>query len=498
MRTEMEHILTLGPLSLESIDAIIKGNKRIVLGEDCIERVNENRAYLESKIAKDEKTVYGINTGFGSLCNTIIPQKELEDLQRNLVLSHSCGTGPTIPNHIARIVLLLKIKNLSLGCSGVRVSLIERLIEMYNEDVIPELFEMGSLGASGDLAPLAHLAATLLGEGSVFHKGEKISAKEALKVLGQEPFVLGAKEGLALLNGTQFSTGYALYEVLEANRLLSLANHTAAMSMDAFMCSKDPLDEDIHRVRNQEGQIAVASQIRMLLADSELAGDAKYSVQDPYSFRCVPQVHGASYDAIKYASQIVQREINAVTDNPNIFDKEDKILSGGNFHAQPIALALDFLAIALSELGSISERRTYIFLGANRELPPFLINDAGLNSGMMILQYTAASIASQNKQLCTPASIDSIISCNGQEDHVSMAANAGTKCYRVVQNLKSLIAIELILAAQAKDYREGKKSNLKIEKMHSDFRKVVPFIEVDMFSKDLIVGAESFVEQWNE
>lgn len=498
MKTETEHILTLRPLSLHEINEVIKENKIISLGEDCRNRVNENRAYLESKIAQDDKTVYGINTGFGSLCNTIIPQKGLEELQRNLVLSHSCGTGPTIPNHIAKIVLLLKIKNLSLGCSGVRVSLIERLIEMYNRDMIPELFEMGSLGASGDLAPLAHLAATLLGEGNVIFGGKKISAKEGLKILGQEPFILGAKEGLALLNGTQFSTGYALYGVLEANRLLSLANHTAALSMDAFMCSLDPLDEDIHRVRNQEGQMAVAQQIRILLKETQLAGHGKYSVQDPYSFRCVPQVHGASHDAIKYASNIIEREINAVTDNPNIFDREDKILSGGNFHAQPIALALDFLAIALSELGSISERRTYIFLGANRELPPFLINNAGINSGMMILQYTAASIASQNKQLCTPASIDSIISCNGQEDHVSMAANAGTKCYRVVQNLKSLIAIELILAAQAKDFRLGKKSGSKIENLHNDFRRNVPFLETDMYSKDLIVGAELFVEQWNE
>lgn len=498
MKIESEHLLTLEPLSLAKIDEIIQKNKRISLGQDCIKRVNENRAYLEAKIAQDDKTVYGINTGFGSLCNTIIPQKGLEDLQRNLVLSHSCGTGPAIPTQIAKIVLLLKIKNLSLGYSGVRVALIERLIGMYNADMIPELFEMGSLGASGDLAPLAHLAATLLGEGNVRYRGNKISAKEGLEILQEDPFVLGAKEGLALLNGTQFSTGYALHAVLEANRLLSLSNHTAAMSMDAFMCSIDPLDEDIHRVRNQKGQIEVASQIRSLLKDTELAGHGKYSVQDPYSFRCVPQVHGASHDAITYASDIVEREINAVTDNPNIFDKEDKILSGGNFHAQPIALALDFLAIALAELGSISERRTYIFLGANRELPPFLINNAGLNSGMMILQYTAASIASQNKQLCTPASVDSIISCNGQEDHVSMAANAGTKCYRVVQNLKSLIAIELILAAQAKDFREGKISGSRIQKMHSAFRIRVPFIESDMYSKDLIVGAEAFVEQWNE
>lgn len=495
---EIEHILTLAPLSLANINEVIRENKKIVLGQDCKDRVSENRAYLESKISQGDKTIYGINTGFGSLCNTVIPSKGLEDLQRNLVLSHSCGTGPAIPNHIAKIVLLLKIKNLSLGCSGVRVVLIERLIDMYNADMIPELFEMGSLGASGDLAPLAHLAATLLGEGFVMHKGNRISAKESLESLGENPFVLGAKEGLALLNGTQFSTAYALHGVIEANRLLSLANHTAAMSMDAFMCSIDPLDEDIHRVRNQEGQIAVARQIKLLLKDTELAGHGKYSVQDPYSFRCVPQVHGASHDAIKYASNIVEREINAVTDNPNIFDKEDKILSGGNFHAQPIALTLDFLAIALAEMGSISERRTYVFLGANRELPPFLISDAGINSGMMILQYTAASIASQNKQLCTPASIDSIISCNGQEDHVSMAANAGTKCYRVVQNLKSLIAIELILAAQAKDFREGKVSGSEIENMHAAFRANVPFIESDMYSKDLIIGAEYFVEHWNE
>ena len=497
MNHHTQHKLTLKPWTLTQISTIINDNQQIILGDDSKARVEENRLYLEDKIAQGNKVVYGINTGFGSLCDTIIPQKELELLQRNLVLSHSCGTGPAIPQHIAKIVLLLKIKNLSLGCSGVRVSLIERLIEMYNADMIPELFEMGSLGASGDLAPLAHLAATMLGEGFLYHKDEKISAQTGLDRLGVAQFVLGAKEGLALLNGTQFSTGYALYGVLEANRLLSLANHTAAMSMDAFMCSLDPLDGDIHRVRNQIGQINVAAEITKLLEGTQLAGQGKYSVQDPYSFRCVPQVHGASHDAIAYASDIVEREINAVTDNPNVFDKEDKILSGGNFHAQPIALALDFLAIALSELGSISERRTYVLLGASRELPAFLIEDAGLNSGMMILQYTAASIASQNKQLCTPASVDSIISCNGQEDHVSMAANAGTKCYRVVQNLRSLIAIELILAAQAKDFRIGKKSGSTIENMHASFRSTVPFIKSDMYSKDLIVGAEAFVEQWN-
>jgi len=497
MNNNNQHILGLEPLTLKQISDIIRNNNQVILGQDCIDRVTANRNYLEHRISEDNKTVYGINTGFGSLCNTIIPPKELEDLQRNLVLSHSCGTGPSIPHHIARIVLLLKIKNLSLGCSGVRVSLIQRLIKMYNEDMIPELFEMGSLGASGDLAPLAHLASTLLGEGYLYHNGKRIHAKECLDLLNEKPFVLGAKEGLALLNGTQFSSAYALYGVLEANRLMSLANHTAAMSMDSFMCSLDPLDENIHRVRNQTGQISVAAEIRDLLSDTQLAGHGMYSVQDPYSFRCVPQVHGASQDAIAYVSNIVVREINAVTDNPNIFDREDKILSGGNFHAQPIALALDFLAIALSELGSISERRTYVFLGANRELPPFLVDDAGLNSGMMIFQYTAASIASQNKQLCTPASVDSIISCNGQEDHVSMAANAGTKCFRVVQNLKSLIAIELILSAQAKDYRKGKVSGSKIESMHSAFRDLVPFMASDMYSKDLISGAERFVEDWN-
>lgn len=497
MNRKSPYILTLESLTLAQIGDIIRSNRKIELGQDCIDRVQTNRDYLETKMTTEDKTIYGINTGFGSLCNTVIPEKELEDLQRNLVLSHSCGTGPEIPLPIAKIVLLLKIKNLSLGCSGVRVVLVERLVQMYNEGLIPVLFEMGSLGASGDLAPLAHLAATLLGEGHLNYKGSKITAKEGLQVIGVDPFVLGAKEGLALLNGTQFSTGYALYNVLEANRLLSLANHTAAMSMDAFMCSLDPLDADIHRVRNQKGQIAVAQQIRELLSGSQLAGNTKYSVQDPYSFRCVPQVHGASHDAIAYISDIVEREVNAVTDNPNVFDREDKILSGGNFHAQPIALASDFLAIALAELGSISERRTYLFLGGNRELPPFLIHDAGLNSGMMILQYSAASIASQNKQLCTPASVDSIISCNGQEDHVSMAANAGTKCYRIVQNLKSLIAIELILSAQAKDFRKGLKSNTGIESMHTAFRQKVSFIESDMYSRDLIVGAEAFVEEWN-
>lgn len=488
--------ITLHPLSIGDIDKIITDRLFLSINEEVTELLIENRAYLEQKMAVREKPVYGINTGFGSLCDQVIPDDQIADLQRNLVLSHSCGTGPIVPLEIARLVLLLKIKNLSLGCSGVRPELLYRLVAMYNAELIPEMFEMGSLGASGDLAPLAHLAASLLGEGYVYHKGDRISAADALSVLGEPAFELKAKEGLALLNGTQFSTAYALYNTMYAIKYLDISNHIASMSIDAYMCSTDPYDETIHRVRNQKGQIAVADQIRSLLSGTELAGNSSYSVQDPYSFRCVPQVHGASHDAIMYVRDIVEREINAVTDNPNVFHAEDKILSGGNFHAQPIALASDFLAIALSELGSISERRTYLFLGGNRDLPSFLIKDAGINSGMMILQYTAASIASQNKQLCTPASVDSIISCNGQEDHVSMAANAGTKCYRAVQNLKSLLAIELILSAQAKDFRKPHKSGPVIEQLYTDIRQKISHLERDTYLKNHIIAAEEFVESW--
>lgn len=493
---QISYVIGEKALSLEDVHHIITHNPKLVLSPSCQEAIKANRAYLDEKLSGNDKAYYGINTGFGSLCDVVIDSSQIHELQYNLVVSHACGAGELVPANIVRLIMLLKIQNLALARSGARLELVQRLVDMYNAGIRPEIYQLGSLGASGDLAPLAHLAAAIIGVGSVKLKGEQMSASEALDKVGLPEFHLHAKEGLALLNGTQFSTAYALHAVMQGERLLDLANHTAALSMDAFACQLSPLDADIHKVRNQLGQIAVAESIRDLLAGSELAGHYSYNVQDPYSFRCVPQVHGASHDAIMYARGIVEREINAVTDNPNVFHQEDKILSGGNFHAQPIALVSDFLAIALSELGSISERRSYVFLGGHRDLPPFLVSEAGLHSGMMILQYSAASIASQNKQLCTPASVDSIISCNGQEDHVSMAANAGTKLYRIVNNLKSLLAIEWIISAQAKGFRKDKKSGSKIEKLYTEFRTFVPQVEQDSFMRDHIASAERFVEKW--
>jgi histidine ammonia-lyase len=472
-------------IDIHQIKNVVKHNFNLVLGELSKKKVKECYDFLQNKIENSSTSFYGINTGFGSLCNVKIDKQDLETLQSNLVKSHAFGTGDLVPEPVVKIMLLLKIQNLSLGYSGVKVETLERLCDMYNANVIPLIYQLGSLGASGDLAPLAHLSLPLIGEGEVYHNGKRRSSAEVLKELGWKPLKLEMKEGLALLNGTQFSLSYGLWALMEAERLSYLADLIAAISVDAFGCVMTSFDERLHLVRPHKGQLKTAENIRNFLEDSELAKLSKNVVQDPYSFRCVPQVHGASKDTIDYVKSVFEIEINSVTDNPNIFPDSDAILSGGNFHAQPLALALDFLAIALSELGSISERRLYQLISGQRELPPFLTKNSGLNSGLMIGQYSAASIVSQNKQLCTPASVDSIVSCNGQEDHVSMAANAGTKLYRVVENLERLLAIEFMAAVQGLEFREGKTGSI-LEKIISDYRKIVPVIEDDrIFSQDL-------------
>ncbi|MEK7255787.1 MAG: histidine ammonia-lyase, partial [Bacteroidota bacterium] len=426
------------------------------------------------------------NTGFGALCNVRIENHELEQLQLNLVMSHACGMGEEAPQEIVRLMLLLKIQGLSLGYSGVRVETVQRLVDFFNHDILPVIFQQGSLGASGDLAPLAHLSLPLLGLGEVRWRGERIPAKDVLEKMNWRPIRLQSKEGLALLNGTQFCAAYATWCLLEGKRLLDLANLCAALSLDAFDCRLSPFEEILHKIRPHRGQLAVAEVIRNLLNDSEIAASKKTNVQDPYSFRCVPQVHGASFDALAHVENVVATEINSVTDNPTIFPMEDAILSGGNFHAQPLALALDYLAIALAEIGSISERRTFQLISGQRGLPPFLVKNGGLNSGLMIPQYTAASIVSQNKQLCTPASVDSIVSSNGQEDHVSMGANAATKAWRVVKNLERVLAIEFLTAAQAMEFRRPGRTSQVLERMLENYRKVVPSLEHDrVLSKDM-------------
>ena len=464
--------------------SILNSDNSIQLDSALREKVVKCRQFLDDKISDPNAVFYGINTGFGSLCNTKINSQDLSKLQSSLVLSHACGMGDEIPYSIAKLIFLLKIFNLSKGYSGVSESLMSRMIELYNHGLVPQIFEYGSLGASGDLAPLAHLSSVFLGKGKAYLNGELLEATEIHQRLGIEPITLKAKEGLALLNGTQFSLAFAVYCVSEANKLIHLINIISALSLDAYACDNAPFNPEIQNIRPHEGQRFIAQEILNLRENSEILDYPRYSVQDPYSFRCIPQVHGASYDTIQYVTKVVNTELNSVTDNPNIFPDSDLIISGGNFHAQPLALVLDFLAIALAELGNISERRTYQLINGDRDLPVYLAKDAGVNSGYMIAQYSAASIVSHNKQLCTPSSVDSIVSSKGQEDHVSMAANAATKCYKVLENVKSVLAIEWMTANQAMDFRNGIKCGTVVENYRSQFRKYLPFRTSDVYMKD--------------
>ncbi len=478
-----------------SIDGVKKDySKKIALSAAATKRIARNRAYLD-EVLKAGKTYYGINTGFGSLCNVRIEDHELEQLQENLVCSHACGMGDEVPEEIVRLMLLLKVHGLSQGYSGVRPQIVQRLADFYNLGIHPVVYELGSLGASGDLAPLAHLCMPLFGKGVVRHKGVKMSAAEALQKNGLEPIPLAAKEGLALLNGTQFMSAYTTWALIESKRLAVWADVIGAMSADAFMAKDEPFKYPIHRVRPHKGQIATAERILKLLAGSEIQQQHKEQVQDPYSFRCMPQVHGATKDVVDTVTNVLEIEINSVTDNPIVFHDEDAIMSGGNFHGQPLALHADFLAIAMAELANISERRTYLLVSGQRGLPAFLAPKAGLNSGFMIAQYTAAAIVSQNKQYCTPASVDSIVSSNGQEDHVSMGANAVTKLRKVVQNVQRVLAIELLTAAQALDIRHPKRSSKVIENLWSELRKEVSFMAEDEILHDKLMVAEQFLNR---
>ncbi len=473
------HYIHPAYLDWEQLKNIGMEHPSLALSEESKQAIQHCRHFLEEKMHHSEELVYGINTGFGALYKVQISKDHIEALQYNLVQSHACGMGDEVPLEIVRWMLFLKIQNLSYGYSGVRLEVVEQLLMLYNQDILPVIYQQGSLGASGDLAPLAHLSLPLIGLGEVWYKGEKRAASAVLQELKIEPLRFQAKEALALLNGTQFSTAYAVWCVLEAHRLYDLANSCAALSLDAFDCHTGPFDPKIQAIRPHPGQVKTAAKIRQLREGSDLANRPKTHVQDPYAFRCVPQVHGASWDAIAHISTQVGTEINSVTDNPNIFPNDNVILSGGNFHAQPIALALDYLAIALAELGSIAERRIYQLISGSRGLPPFLTAHAGLHSGLMIPQYTAASIVSQNKQLCTPASVDTIPSSNGQEDHVSMASNAATKAYRVVQNVERVLAIEWMTAAQALEFRRPEKTAPFLENKVTSYRNHVSKLQED-------------------
>jgi histidine ammonia-lyase len=476
---ERVHQVTTAEIGWQKIDEIVREDLRIELSDEVKGRIAACRDYLDRRLESGDEVIYGINTGFGSLCDKVISRENLGLLQKNLVMSHACGVGEEVPPEITRLMLLLKIQSLAYGNSGVQVATVQRLADLYNKQILPVVYTYGSLGASGDLAPLAHMSLPLLGLGEVIVNGRKRKAGEVLAEQGWKPLELQSKEGLALLNGTQFMSAYGVYLCLRVFKLSRLADIIGALSLDAFDGRIEPFHPLVQQIRPHQGQIVTARRIRWLLEGSELINRPKAHIQDPYSFRCIPQVHGASKDSINYVSYVFRNEINSVTDNPTIFPEEDMIISAGNFHGQPLALALDNMAIAMSELGNISERRTYQLLSGTRGLPHFLVANPGLNSGFMIPQYTAASMVSHNKQLCTPSSVDSIESSQGQEDHVSMGANAATSAYRVMLNLERILAIELYNAAQALEFRRPARTSPHLEAFVEAYRKKVSFVRDD-------------------
>lgn len=473
------HKISAEHLSIERIGEIVYGGYKIELSDDAHKRIVDCREYLDRKIAESTTPIYGVTTGFGSLCNVSIGSDYLAQLQINLMMSHACGTGDRVPNDIVKIMLLLKIQSLSYGFSGCQLVTVNRLIDFFNNEIYPVVYMQGSLGASGDLVPLAHLSLPLVGLGEVEHKGMVMSGAEVLQKFDWQPIKLASKEGLALLNGTQNMGAFAVWALLQSIRLSDWADKIAAMSLDAYYGLTAPFTDAVHQVRPHKGQIVTAARMRELLDGSQIIEKPKTYVQDPYSFRCIPQVHGTVKDTIEYVRSVVDVEVNSATDNPTVCPDEDIIISAGNFHGEPIAMPMDFLAIAMCELANISERRIYKLVSGTRGLPSFLVANPGVNSGFMIPQYTAASIVSLNKSLATPSSVDSIPSSQGQEDHVSMGANAAIKLYKVVLNTERVLAIELFNAAQALDFRRPLRSSEIIETIHNNYRKVVPFIVDD-------------------
>ena len=489
----MTHQISAEHLTIQKIAEIIEGHHTLKLSADAVKRITHCREYLDKKIAESEKPIYGVTTGFGSLCKISISNDQLSQLQINLMMSHACGVGERVPNDIVKIMILLKVQSLSYGYSGVKLDTVERLIDLFNNDVYPVVYKQGSVGASGDLVPLAHLCLPIVGLGEVEYKGERMSGAELCKKMGWEPVKLGSKEGLALLNGTQNMSAHAVWALIKAERLSKWADVIAAVSLEAYDGRIEPFNLNVHLVRPHAGQLITAAHFQELLQGSELIQRHKEHVQDPYSFRCIPQVHGATKDSIQHVLDVVETEINSVTDNPTVFPDEDIVVSAGNFHGQPLALVLDFLSIAMAELGNISERRIYQLISGKRELPSFLVKNPGLNSGFMIPQYAAASIVNQNKAFTMPCSTDSIESSQGQEDHVSMGANAATKCYLVVNNVEKILGIELFNAAQALEFRRPLKSSPFIEEFVKAYRTFVPFVENDTYMHELIQKSIEFV-----
>ncbi len=491
----MIHKISAAHLTIEEVGAILENHATLELSDDARQRIVRCRKYLDKKIAESDVPIYGVTTGFGSLCNVSVDKDRLAQLQVNLIMSHACGVGSRVPNDIVKIMLFLKAQSLSYGYSGCQVETVERLIDFFNNDIYPVVYTQGSLGASGDLVPLAHLCLPLLGMGEVEYKGERMSGKALLQKMNWEPIQLASKEGLALLNGTQNMNAYAVWAVLQSERLCDWADKIGVMSLEAYDGRIEPFTHAVHAVRPHKGQIDTAAHIRELLEGSELIKQPKVNVQDPYSFRCMPQVHGASKDTLAYVRSVIEIELNAATDNPTVCPDDDLVISAGNFHGEPIAQPMDFLAIALCELSNISERRIYKLVSGTRNLPSFLVAKPGLNSGFMIPQYAAASIVSQSKMYSTPASVDSIPSSQGQEDHVSMGANAATKLYQVVLNTERVLAIELFNAAQALEFRRPLKLSPAIEAIYAAYRKVVPFIENDEFMSPHIAQSVEFLRK---
>ncbi len=476
--------------------SVLQEGDYVELGKEAVERIVKCRDYLDNKISRTSEPLYGITTGFGSLCNISIGADDLEQLQRNLVMSHACGVGERVPDHIVKLMMLLKVQSLSYGNSGVQLATVQRLLDFYNNDIVPVVYRQGSLGASGDLAPLANMCLPLIGLGEVVYKGRTMPAADVLVQMGWKPLQLKSKEGLALLNGTQFMLAHGLWSLYRSHNLNIAARYIAAMSLDAFDGRIEPFGEQVNCVRHHRGQIQITTDIRAILSDSQIIAQHKVHVQDPYSFRCIPQVHGAVLDTIYHCMNVFDNEVSAPTDNPTIFPDDDLIVSAGNFHGEPIAMPMDFLAIAMTELANISERRIYKLVSGTRGLPSFLVAKPGLNSGFMIAQYAAASVLNQSKGLCWPCSCDSIPSSQGQEDHVSMGANSATKLLQVVDNTTRVLGIELMTAAQALEFRRPLKSSTRIERVFENFRSHVPFIDSDCVMSPLIDKAVKFVEEW--
>ncbi len=490
----MPNFFDFGQDRLSAGLALDIGAKSIVgrLNQEARDRINASKANVEA-IVQSKKTVYGVNTGFGPLCTTLISEEQTHKLQDNILRSHSVGVGEPVPLEVARLMLILKLQSLSYGYSGISLAVMERILWHLENDLIPLVPIQGSVGASGDLAPLAHLFLPLIGLGKVWYNGQYVETGEVFQKLGVEPLQLGPKEGLALINGTQFIAAYGIRALERLKNCLDAADIIGAMSLEGVLGSASPFEKELHELRAYQGTQHVAHRLRVLLDHSEMvASHADCGrVQDPYSIRCMPQVHGASRNAWLNLKELLTVELNSVTDNPIILTK-DNTISGGNFHGQPLALPLDYNTIAAAEIGNISDRRTYLLLEGNVEgLPKLLMTNTGINSGFMIPQYTSAALVSENKSLCFPASADSIPTSLGQEDHVSMGSISGRKLNQVITNLENILAVELVCAAQAFDYRKPMKSGKILDACHELVRSKIDHAEEDrVFAMDIAIAAE--------